>query len=339
MLQHQKQHKGEIVLLILSEQQIMENYSMKDAIADLKKGMKAKREASIHSPERTVINFPEVQGSALYMPSADLQSEKSSVKVVTIFPENPQVGKPTTQAVIMLTDATNGEHLCLMNGSYLTRLRTGALSGIATETFARKKSKELGVIGTGGMAFEQVLGVLAVRDIRHITLFNRTEKKAHQFKEKLIHFGVTCEISVRTHVDRVIESADVLVCATRSKTPVFDGSLLKPGTHINGVGSFLPSMREMDLTTIQRASKIIVDDLHGVKEEAGELIYATEQSDWRFSDVYAELFEVDGEKFKREDPDEITFFKSVGSAYFDQAVGQGVYQKAKKEGFGQTVVI
>ena len=120
---------------------------------------------------------------------------------------------------------------------------------------------------------------------------------------------------------------------------MFDGTLLRPGTHINGVGSFLPSMREVDLTTIQRTSKIVVDDLHGVKEEAGELIHAAEQSDWNFTNVYAELFEVDGEKYKRETLDEITFFKSVGSAYFDQAVGQGVYQKAREKGFGHTVEI
>jgi len=326
-------------MLVLSEQEIMSNYLMKDAIIDLKKGMKAKREQLIHNPERTVINFPEVQGTALYMPSADLQVKKSSIKVVTIFPENPQVGKPTTQGVLMLSDATNGEHLCLMDASYLTRLRTGALSGVATEVFARKESEELGVIGTGGMAFEQVLGVLEVCQIKRMKLFNRTEAKAHQFKEKLLDFGVTCDITVMDHVDKVVESADIICCATRSEKPVFDGSLLKPGTHINGVGSFLPTMREVDLTTIQKANKIIVDDLHGVKEEAGELIHAAEQSDWSFSDVYAELFEVDGVNMKRENEDEITFFKSVGSAYFDQTVGQGIYQEALESGFGKTVDI
>lgn len=326
-------------MLILSEKEIMSNYLMKDAIVDLKEAMKAKREKLIHNPERTVINFPEVQGSSLYMPSADLQAKKSSVKVVTIFPENPQVGKPTTQGILMLSDATNGEHLCLMNASYLTRLRTGALSGVATEVFSREESEELGVIGTGGMAFEQVLGVLEVRHIKRINLFNRTEKRAHQFKEKLLEFGLTCDITVMDRVDKVVQSADILCCATRSEKPVFDGRLLKLGTHINGVGSFLPTMREVDLITIQKASKIIVDDLHGVKEEAGELIHASEQSNWSFSDVYAELFEVDSAKFKRENKDEITFFKSVGSAYFDQAVGQGIYQKAKELGFGKSVEI
>ncbi|TRM11011.1 ornithine cyclodeaminase family protein [Lentibacillus cibarius] len=322
-------------MLILSEKEIMENYSMKDGIADLKKGLGAKRDGYVRSPERTVMNYPAVNGSGLYMPSADLEQEIASVKVVSIFPENPKEGKPTTQGVLVLSDAHTGEHVCVMNASYLTRLRTGALSAVATESFSRTDARVLGVIGTGAMAFEQVLGVLEARDIHTIILFNRTVNKAQQFRDKLIEFGVTCTIDVVDHVDSVLESSDIINCATRSNKPVFDGTLLKQGTHINGVGSFLPTMREVDLQTIQKANKIIVDDLHGVKEEAGELIHAAEESNWSFSDVYAELYEVDGDTLKRENEKEITFFKSVGSAYFDHAVATGVYRKAKELNLGQ----
>ena len=326
-------------MLVISEQDMMENYIMKDAISDLKKGIKAKKEKLILNPERTVINFPEQEGSALYMPSANLHENKASVKVVTIFPKNPQFGKATTQGVLLLSDAETGEHLCLMNASYLTRLRTGALSGVASEVFARQESSELAVIGTGAMAFEQVLGVLEVRSLSTINLFNRTREKAFQFKEKLIKFGVTCEINISSDVNQIVETADIICCATRSKDPVFDGTRLQEGTHINGVGSFLPTMREVDLTTIQKADKIIVDDIKGVKEEAGELIHATELGNWRFADIYAELYEVDGSTFKRENNQEITFFKSVGSAYFDQALAQGVYKLAKSLGFGEEIDI
>lgn len=317
----------------------MTNYLMKEAISDLKRGMKAKNEALILNPERTVINFPEQEGSALYMPSADLNENKASIKVVTIFPNNPSVGKATTQGVLLISDAETGEHLCLMNASYLTRLRTGALSGVATDAFAKDLSKELGVIGTGAMAFEQVLGVLEVRTIHTINLFNRTEEKAYHFKRKLQDFGVNCEIHVADYVEEVVDSADIICCATRSNEPVFDGKRLREGTHINGVGSFLPSMREVDTTTIQRVDKIIVDDLHGAKEEAGELIHAAKQGKWSFDDVYAELYQVDGNKCRRENDREITFFKSVGSAYFDQALAQGVYKLAKSQGFGQVIDI
>lgn len=327
-------------MLILAEQDIQKNYLMRDAIADLKRGLAAKNEGLIDNPYRTVIEFPKHQASALYMPSADLAEEITAVKVVSIFPENPQRGKPTTQGVMLLTDAQTGEHLCMMNASYLTRLRTGALSGIATEKLARVDAKTLGVIGTGAMAFEQVLGVLEVRDIEKIALFNRTREKAEQFKEKLLAFGASQEIVVAQAVAELVQEADIICCATRSNTPVFDGNDLQPGTHINGVGSYLPSMREVDLRTIERADKIVVDDLTGVQEEAGELMHANEESDWSFSHIYAELSQVSGrEGLIRETNEEVTFFKSVGAAYFDLAVAKGIYSKAGILGFGKEAIV
>ncbi|PAV30805.1 ornithine cyclodeaminase [Virgibacillus profundi] len=327
-------------MLILSESDIQKNYLMKDAISDLKQGLISKKNGLITSPHRTVIDVPKHEASALYMPSADLSQEIASVKVVSIFPENPKKGKPTTQGVLMLTDATTGEHLCMMNASYLTRLRTGALSGIATEKLAKENSRVLGVIGTGAMAFEQVIGVLEVRNMDEIKLFNRTKEKAVKFKEKLIDFGVSQDIEILENVDEVLEKADIICCATRSNEPVFNGELLKAGTHINGVGSYLPTMREVDLTTIQKASKIVVDDLAGIKEEAGELIHADRESEWSFSDIYAELSELsESDHLLRKSDEEITFFKSVGAAYFDLVVAKGIYFKLKELGIGNEMEV
>lgn len=327
-------------MLILSEKAIQQNYLMKDAIVDIQNGLISKQKGLIDNPHRTVIDISQHEASALYMPSADLSEEIMSVKVVTIFPKNPAVGKPTTQGVLLLSSAETGEHLAVMNASYLTRLRTGALSGLGTQKLARSNSKILGVIGTGAMAFEQVLGVLEVRDIETILLFNRTKEKAQYFKGKLIDFGVQTEIKVLGEVDEVVEQSDIICCSTRSNDPVFNGDHLKNGTHINGVGSYLPKMREVDLTTIQKSSKIVVDDLIGIKEEAGELIHANETSEWSFSDIYAELSElstIDG--LVRQTDEEITFFKSVGAAYFDLVVAKGVYKKAIELGFGNRVDI
>lgn len=330
--------EGKIKLIILSEEQIKQNYGMKDAYADIRKGIIAMQKGEIINPFRTVLDFPEYDGSALYMPSADFSEQTTATKVVTIFPQNPQVNKPTTQGVLLLSDATNGEHVCLMNASYLTRLRTGALSAVGTAKLAREDAKVLGAIGTGGMAFEQVLGVLEVRDIEKIILFNRTTKKAHDFKEKLIDFGVMQEIEVLDNVDELVENADVINCATRSETPVFNGDFLRPGTHINGVGSFLPHMREVDQTTIEKTDFIVVDDLHGVREEAGEFIHADKNSDWSFDDIYGELqaLEMD-DNLLRNSEQQITFFKSVGAAYFDLIVANGTYNKVKNSNIGQPV--
>lgn len=325
-------------MLILSEEEIQQNYVMKDAIRDVRAGLTAKNNGLIENPQRIVIEVPEYEASSLNMPSVDLSNNMFSMKVVTIFPQNPKLGKPTTQGVLLLSDATTGEHKCLMDASFLTRLRTGALSGIGTEKLSREDSRVLGVIGTGGMAFEQVLAMLEVRDIETMVLFNRTEATAHEFKKKLNDFGVEIPMTVVDDVKEVMAQADIVCCSTRSTDPVFDGNDLRAGTHINGVGSYLPTMREVDLTTIQKASKIVVDDLASIKEEAGELLYAEKESDWSFSDVYGELRDIhDHDGLVRENEEEITFFKSVGTAYFDLVVAIGTYKKAVELGIGQKV--
>ncbi|HEX5564125.1 MAG TPA: ornithine cyclodeaminase family protein [Sporosarcina sp.] len=329
-------------MLVINEREIQATYGMKEALHDVEQILRAKAEDKIANPHRTVIEFPQHSASVLYMPSADSVNEIATIKTVTIFPENPAMGKPTTQGVILVSDAKNGEHLAMMNGSYLTRLRTGALSGIATDRLARKDATVLTVIGTGAMAFEQVLGVLEVRPISKMLLVNPTTAKAERFKERLLAFGIdeNIQIELMDNVSEAVSQADIICCSTRSNTPVFDGNDVKPGTHVNGVGSYLPHMREMDFTFIQRCSKIVTDDEAGVKEEAGELIHANEQPEWSFDDLHGELMDVvSGVAAGRADDEEITFFKSVGAAYFDLAVAQGVYRKALEAGIGIEVEV
>jgi len=327
-------------MIILKEREIQELYDMKQAITDIEEMLHHKALGKVDSHVRTVIEFPEEKASALYMPSADHLENLVTMKAVTIFPYNPSIGKATTQGVILLSDTTNGEHIGLMDASYLTRLRTGAMSGLATERLALKNAETLTIIGTGGMAFEQTLGILAVRNIKEILLFNPTEKKAHHFKSKLREFGIdhSIKIEILLDVNEAARRAQIICCSTRSETPVFNGEEIQPGTHVNGVGSYLPHMREVDFNFIQRTSKIVVDDLEGIKEEAGELIHAAQQPDWSFENIYGELISlVTDETLHRENDKEITFFKSVGAAYYDMAVAIGVYKKALKANVGTNV--
>lgn len=313
---------------------------MSDAYQDLVKGIIRYQQGKIENPGRTVMEFKEHEASALYMPSADTSENKTATKVVTIFPKNPAVNKPTTQGVLLLSDASNGEHISVMNASYLTRLRTGALSAIGTNKLARKDAKVLGVIGTGAMAFEQVLGVLEVRPIEEIILFNPTEEKAHAFKERLTKFGVDLPIDIVKSSDDILAQADIVNCSTRSNDPVFNGELLRAGTHINGVGSFLPHMKEVDVTTIKKAAYIVVDDLTSSKEEAGEMIHAEKETDWSFDDIHGELADLEmNDDLIRSSDEEVTFFKSVGTAYFDLIIGSGIYNKAIDLKIGENIKI
>ncbi|PLR94647.1 ornithine cyclodeaminase family protein [Bacillus sp. T33-2] len=327
-------------MLILSEEQIRSIYSMEEAIQDLEKALLDYTAGKILNPHRTVLEFPEKNASALYMPSAMESVGKAAVKVVTIFPGNRVVGKKTTQGVILLSSTDDGEHLACMNATYLTRLRTGAASGIATKHLSKENASSVAIIGCGAMAEEQLQAMLAVRNIKIIHLYNLTKKKAEAFAERIIEFcpSYDGEISVADDPDHAVVEADIVTCSTRSESPVFSGTALRPGTHINGIGSYLPHMQEVDEKTLLRSSKIVVDTIEGVKDEAGDFIIPANAGTWSFSNLHGELGEMSaGQISGRERDEEITFFKSVGIAYFDLAVAAAVYEKAIIAGVGTHV--
>jgi ornithine cyclodeaminase/alanine dehydrogenase-like protein (mu-crystallin family) len=329
-------------MLILSEKQIQSLYSMKEAIQDLEKALHYYIEGKILNPHRTVLDFPEKSASALYMPSAMVPIGKAAVKVVTIFPNNPTQGKKTTQGVVLLSNTDNGEHIACLNASYLTRLRTGAISGIATKYLAKRNASSVAVIGTGAMAKEQLEAVLEVRNIKEIFLFNRTKSKAKDFSHQILQSNPDYKgnISILDEADEAVSKSEIIICATRSESPVFSGKALKPGTHINGVGSYLPHMQEVDEVTILRCSKIVADIIEGVKDEAGDLIIPANSGTWSFDRLHGEIGELASGKIPgRENDEEITFLKSVGTAYFDLTVAAAVYNKAIRAGVGTNVDI
>lgn len=322
-------------MLILSENQIRSLYTMKDAIKDLEEALHHYIEGKIYNPNRTFLAFPAQRASTIYMPSSMEPIGKSAVKVVSIFPNNPSQGKKTTQGVILLSSTENGDHLACMNASYLTRLRTGAISGVATKYLAKQNADTVAVIGCGAMAEEQLQAVLEVRAIKEILLYNRTKGKEEDFAKKIPGWGFKGTITIVEKADEAVSQADIIICATRSETPVFSGKALQPGTHINGVGSYLPHMQEIDEETLSKCSKIVVDSMEGVKEEAGDFIIPSKKGTWSFEQINGEIGQLaTGQIVGRENEEEITFFKSVGIAYFDLTVAAAVYEKATSAGVG-----
>ena len=308
-------------MITLTDKEIEQKYKISHAIRDVNAILKDYNEDKIVESIRTVLPAGE-DSSMLYMPCISLTQQVSIIKTVLIFPNNKNL--PTTQGNILVTDLTDGAHKATMDASYLTRLRTGAMTAIATDKLARQNAKSLGVIGTGNMAFEQVLGVVEVRDIQKIYLYNRTAEKAEQFKQRLADFGIWADIEVLTDVDALLKQSDIINCATQSKTPVYNGELLAAGTHVNGVGSFTHEMKEMDQTAIKRANHIYVDDMDGVKDEAGELIDAVEAGIISWDDIRGTLADIYDQGHLRENDTDITIYKCVGAGYFDLAVAGGV---------------
>ncbi|MBT2639856.1 ornithine cyclodeaminase family protein [Bacillus sp. ISL-39] len=322
-------------MLILNEQLIQSIYKIEDAIRDVENMLVAIHEGRVENPHRTVLNVPERNGSVLYMPSSDGTS-MAATKIVSIFPDNSSADLPTTQGAILLTELQTGKHISLLSASYLTRLRTGALSAISARHLARPDSQVLTVIGTGGMAFEQVLGIVNVLPIQEIYLINRTVEKTYAFGEKLREAGVTATIQTGVDRNEAVAQSDVICCATRSTEEVFDADYVKAGTHIIGVGSYLPKMREIPLGAIEKAALIYADDYDGLKAEAGEFIDAVDRGKWLFDQLSGTLDELHVNQVER-GVEDITIFKSVGAAHFDLAVAKGVFGKAEVVNVGEEI--
>jgi ornithine cyclodeaminase len=259
--------------------------------------------------------------------------------MVTVLPWNPRAHLPAVQAIVFLFDAATGSPLAVLEGTHLTRFRTGAATGAATQVLSRADSRSLAVFGAGGQSFFQVKGVLAARKIERIKVFDLLPEKADELIEGLRE-DASCrgiELLRNGSPDQALEGVDIIVTATTSSRPVFDGKLLKEGMHINAIGAFKPEMQEVDEETICRA-RIFVDSVQACLEEAGDLIIPLRKGLIQEKDILAELGEVvAGKKPGRGAAREITYFKSVGNAVQDVSVAQAIYQRAQGKNLGQDV--
>ncbi|EPY7708659.1 ornithine cyclodeaminase family protein [Bacillus pacificus] len=288
------------------------------------------------TPIRTSLPFANEQNTALIMPSVAEGLEALGLKVVTVVPENKKIGKKTINGIVMLSDFQTGEPLALLEGSYLTMIRTGALSGVATKHLARHNAKTLCIIGTGEQAKGIAEAVFAVRHIEKVILYNRTEEKAYAFSQ-YIQEKFNKPAYVYTSTNEAISEADIIVTTTNASTPVFSKKLQK-GVHINAVGSFRPSMQELPSHAIANANKVVVESKEAALEETGDLQVPIQEGLFKANDIHAELGQIiGGEKAGRENDEEITIFKSVGLAVVDIIVAKYLYERAVEQGGGSRI--
>lgn len=263
-------------------------------------------------------------GVTLFMPAYLDRTQDLGAKIVSFYPNNPQRGLPAISALVLVLDSQTGLPTALMEAGYLTALRTGAASGLATDLLARREASVVAIFGAGAQAPAQIEAVCAVRPIREVRIVARRRESADRLAKQIEG------VDVRILDDRsaALAGADIVIAATTSSTPVFDGHDVEPGTHINGIGSYTPEMQEVDATVVQRA-RIVVDSREAALKEAGDLIIPIQQGLIRAEDVDTELGEiVNGIKAGRTSDSEITFFKSVGVAVQDVAVARRVLQAA-----------
>lgn len=319
---------------MLSRADVQRALSMREAVEIVKHAFVEVSTERANIPLRTALSQPEHDGLTLFMPGYLSQSEALAVKVVSIHNRNPQLSLPRIHALVVVLDPATGAPVAAMEGGYLTALRTGAAGGVATDLLARRDAEVAAIFGAGAQARTQVLAVAAVRPIKRFWIYARSRESVQTLIAEM-QPQLSAELLVADSASQAVRDADVICAATSSRTPVFEGRELKPGVHVNGIGSYTHEMQEVDCATLRRASKLVVDQREAALTEAGDLIIAIERGEICAADIYAELGEIAaGLKPGREDDDEITYFKSVGNAAQDAAVAQAIYRHALRENLG-----
>ncbi|CAG0947047.1 alanine dehydrogenase [Anaerolineae bacterium] len=322
--------------LLLSRTDVESVLTMKETIAIVEEAFRQFALGNAIMPQRTAIRTEVYHGLHLGMPAyigGDVNA--LGLKVVCIYPDNPSRFKlPTTIGTLLLTDPQTGVPLAVMDAGYLTAMRTGAVSGVATNYLARKDAKRVGVFGAGVQASTQLWAVCTARSIEQAVVYDIDQARARAWADQMTSkLGVP--VSVASEPRRAVDGMDIVVAATVSTTPIFDGKWLSPGTHVNGIGSHSPGARELDTETIVR-SKVFPDLRSACLIEAGDLIIPIKEGALTEDRLAADLGEVvAGLKPGRESAEEITLFKSVGLAIQDVSTASNVYRTAKEKGIGK----
>lgn len=328
--------------LILSRADAQQCLTMRDAIDAMKVAFGALNDGRAQVPHRAAVSLAE-QGVALVMPSLIQTSQEHAfgLKVVTVMPRNPQRGLSRIYATVLLLDDTTGRALAIMEGGWLTAMRTGAASGLATELLARQDADILTVFGAGAQAPMQIVAVHTARPLREVRVVNRDTAHYHALVEMVQQMlGDDCPPLLHFSPESAPEAlagASLVGCATTAMAPLFAWSDIAPGAHINAVGAFTPGMCEIDAETLAHA-RIVVDQRESAMAEAGDLLQALAAGRISGSATWSELGEIArGLHPARQSPEEITVFKSVGNAIQDVAVALRVYARARELGLGVEV--
>jgi ornithine cyclodeaminase/alanine dehydrogenase-like protein (mu-crystallin family) len=284
------------------------------------------------TPLRVGVEPPGADGVLLAMPCAIADPPALGTKVVSVFRGNPARGLPTVTSIYLLSDSQTGAPLAVMDGTYLTALRTAAGSAVATRYLARPDASSLGVFGTGVQARFHVLAIRQVRPITHVLVAATSAEKAEAFG-RWVTETTGLPAAAATHTGAA--AADVLAVGTTSPTPVVPEGAVRPGAHVNAVGAFTPTTRELPSELLERAL-VYVDTRAGALSEAGDLLIAAREGGFTTDAVIGEVGElVLGRVPARTDARAVTIYKSVGAAFLDAATARLAYQQALATGRGQ----
>jgi alanine dehydrogenase len=322
-------------IIILSQQEVRSCLPMSEAIKAVTSAYKAFALGQVEIPQVQHLDVAKYNGEVDIKSGAAENFELIGTKIASGYYDNPKLGLPPGFAVIILLDLKTSMPLAIMDGSYVTAVRTGAAGAVAASVLARKNAKRVGVIGSGTQGRMQVLALNELFPLEQVKVFNinkvNSERYAVEMSERL---GIDVQ-AVDTALNAV-SNVDIVITAVPSKKAMVMDEWIEDGMHINAFGADGPGKQELDQNIMKRA-KIVVDSLKQCRV-IGEIQHALKQGLIQENDVYAEIGEILlGNKKGRETEEEITLFDSTGLAVQDIAAAHVVYQLAQQKDMGQRI--
>jgi ornithine cyclodeaminase len=326
-------------LLVLNAQEIKDIFTMREAIESDREALVIQAENNAQVPVR--VNFDVCQGGTTsFMPALIKKYPQAGIKIVSTYTRNAGTNLPVTTGSVILIDHETGFVNAILDGTEITKMRTGAIAGLAAELLANPGSEIGALFGTGGQGLSQLEAMLTVRKLKEVRVYdiNRSYLTAFIEKASPIADAFSAKLVAAESSDEAINDADVITCVTTTTVPVFDGNKVKAGAHINGVGTFMPFKRELDETIIKRADRIFIDNKEACMSEAGDLIIPINEGKLKEQDIAGELGDlILGKVEGRSSEKQITIMKTVGFATLDIVIAYKIYQKAIEKGIGKKV--
>lgn len=324
-------------MLLLSKKDIQSFYSMKDCISAVEDAFHLFSAGKVEVPLRTQIVKKNGEDTFLCMPAFCSEYDASCVKILNMFPHNIDQNLPSINAKVLNIDTQTGIVNAVLDGNYITQLRTGAASGVAFKYLAKENCHKGGLIGSGGQAATQLEAMLAVRKLKEVQVsdlnYERAREFAVQMSEKLVAYHT--KITAVADANEAITDADLIISVTPSSKPVYDGKNIKAGATVSGVGSYQPQMQETPAELVQKAAKIYFDSQDAVLAESGDLIIPLKEKLISKKVLTGDIGQVINKKIPaRENDNEMIFFKTVGIAAQDLTTTKSIYQKACQQKVG-----
>lgn len=322
-------------MILLTREDIKKVFTMKDAIEADKKCYKQFSEGKFQVPLRAVISGKD--GNYLFMPAYNEEMGAAGLKIVNIMPGNPAKGLPASIGQVLLIDGETGQVIALMDGTYVTALRTAAASGAAFDLFAVKDAKIGAIIGTGSQAMCQLEAMLAARPLKEVRIaarnFEKTKKFVEQARKELADYDV--EIIACEDTNAAVDGADVVTLVTTSGSPVCSAEFFKPGCTVSAVGAYTYDMQELDPKVFDKCSKIYFDSEEAVLSESGDILRPLDEGTLSKEQFTGDIGDyLLGRIPGRESDDEIIVYENVGMGALDLTAAAEIYEKAVKAGIG-----